>query len=135
MYPDDSFFTLSVGGQIGLVALSTSLAVFTLFLFWRIARGRHLAVRLGLAFAYFFLFVWLSPQVYYFYYLTLFDGLPFQSVVKAPPGPITLLDLLTFQDRATLSAHSKGILGWMLIVIGSLTRGVQGSGSADDQQQ
>lgn len=117
MYPDDSFFTLSVGGQIGLAALSASLTVFTLFLFWRIAGGRPVAVRLGLALVFFFLFVWLSPQVYYLYYLILFDGLPFQSVLKAPPGPGALLDLLTFQDRATLSAHSKGALGWILILI------------------
>ena len=60
-------------------------------------------------------FVWLSPQVYYVYYLMIFDGLPWQIVVRTPPGPGALVRLLAFQDKASLSAHGQAALGWAML--------------------
>lgn len=71
--------------------------------------------RLLAALALFWLFVWLSPQIYYGYYLLIFDGLPIQSVIKLPPGPGHMVRLLTFTEEASLSRHGQGLLGWLLI--------------------
>lgn len=117
MYQDDSFHTLSQAGQIGLACLSLALTAVLLVLAWRMMGTRPLSVRIAIAIILFLGFVWLSPQIYYTYYLFLFDGLPLQIVIHPPPGPRYLADLIFFQDRATLSAHSKGVLGWLLLLI------------------
>lgn len=116
MYTQDSFFDLSVWGQIGLACLS--LALFLLFLFFAgtLRRVRNFAVRIIGALILFWLFVWLSPQVYYFYYWLIFPDLPFQSVIKSPPNPVETLQLLIFQGRDNLSDHSKGFMGWAMII-------------------
>ncbi|EFL88908.1 conserved hypothetical protein [Ahrensia sp. R2A130] len=63
----------------------------------------------------FALFDWLTPQIYYFYYMVLIDNLPLQIVTQMPPSPLKLLHLLTFSERSNLSFHSRGLLGWTLI--------------------
>jgi hypothetical protein len=115
MYAADSFFTLSVMGQIGLGFLSLALAVAAIFSSRRMSRSHGIGGRLALVLTIFILFVWLSPQVYYGYYLLLFDGLPIQIVVKMPPSPMTLLRLISFTEDAELSAHSQGVLFWFMI--------------------
>ena len=127
MYANDSFHTLTLAGQIGLVALSLTFAATTLFTaWWMMAKALEktpgktkftFMARLAIAASFFYLFVWLSPQLYYTYYLLLFDDLPWQLVIKAPPAPRPLVDLLAFQGPTTLSAHTKGVLGWLLFVI------------------
>ncbi len=112
-YPGDSFLTLGTGGRIGLALLSLALWAAIVALCARV-RGR---LALPVAVAVFWAFLWLSPQVYYLYYLTIFEGLPWQVVVGAPPGPGRLLRLLTFMAEPTLSAHGKAVLGWSLIVL------------------
>ena len=123
MYRQDSFFTLSAGGQVGLAALSAVLALLTVyaaaFLFRKLQFDNGLIRLLScLAGAFFLLwsFVWLSPQVYYFYYQMIFSGLPWQVVIKEPPGPGSIADLLLFRGDETLSDHSKGLFGWTLIL-------------------
>lgn len=106
-YVGDSFHTLSRGEQLGLVGLSVFLGGWMIALVCRLT-GPVRAMVL------FWAFVWLSPQVYYTYYLTIFDGLPWQIVIRDPPGPTTILHLLTFRGE-TLSDHGKGLLGWGLI--------------------
>jgi len=66
----------------------------------------------------FWLFVWLSPQLYYSYYCWIIPGLPWQPVIKVPPGPERLGALLSFQARSSLADHSAGLLGWCLILCG-----------------
>lgn len=113
-YAEDSFFTLTYLGRVGLVGLSTTLAVVWIGFAWRLrAFPRFWAILL--AFGLFWAFVWLSPQVYYTYYLFLFDDLPRQWVARWPK-PEHLIRLLSFTERATLSAHSQGLLGWALII-------------------
>jgi hypothetical protein len=65
----------------------------------------------------FWLFLWLSPQVYYLFYQLIFAGLPVQIVITWPPGAETVLRRLTFTGPATLSAHGQGLLGWALLVL------------------
>lgn len=114
-YDGDSFFTLSLMGQVGLAALSALLTALTIWLSWRIGRRRRLVTRILNALAGLYLFTWLSPQIYYGYYLMIFDGLPLQIVIQTPPSPSGVALLLTFQANASLSDHGKGLLGWLLI--------------------
>lgn len=117
MYEGDSFFTLTVIGRIGLVLLSMGLAVLTAAAFIRIARCLVWPLRLLLALVFLWVFVWLSPQVFYLYYMALFDHLPLHNVVQAPPQPSHIMHLLGFSGKAALSDHATGLLGWVLIVL------------------
>ncbi|MEJ6393713.1 hypothetical protein V8J82_10625 [Gymnodinialimonas sp. 2305UL16-5] len=117
MYQSDSFFTLSGAGQIGLVAVSIAFALIVAGIVRFLARGRPWALRIAIWAALFFVFVWLSPQGYYAYYRLIFDDLPRQWVIQAPPRPAELAALLTFSVRASLSFHSQGVLGWALLLV------------------
>ena len=116
MYAEDSFFTLSELGQVGLLLISTALAVVVIFIAWRLTQKTHLVVGLLIVVLIFAVFEWLSPQIYYFYYIFLFD-VPWQIVVQSPPTPSDLFALLTFRADANLSNHSRGLLGWVIILI------------------
>ncbi len=115
MYSEDSFFTLSVPGQFGLLLLSTIVAAITLYIAWRVTRGRHWTLRILAALILFFAFEWFSPQIYYTYYIFLL-GVPWQSVIQTPPTPFDLGQLMTFTGTANMSQHSRGILGWALVI-------------------
>ena len=117
MYDGDSFFSLTVTGRIGLVILSLALAALTAAVFVKTSCRMSRPARLVLAPVYLWVFVWLSPQVYYLYYVTLFDHLPLQNVVQFPPGPFEIAQLLSFAGKSSLSRHSAGLLGWGLIVL------------------
>ncbi|MEO0862868.1 MAG: hypothetical protein AAFY65_19920 [Pseudomonadota bacterium] len=114
MYQEDSFFTLTAAQGAGLLALSFALWALAVWGIWRLQAPR--LVRSLAALALFWLFVWLSPQVYYAYYQLIFD-VPAQWVIGRPPGPGALLRLLTFTQEASLSRHGQGLLGWSLIAM------------------
>lgn len=116
MYQQDSFFDLSAWGQLGLIAISTALFAAALLIAWRTLYARGPVLRIAGGFALLWLFVWLSPQVYYMYYYMIFPDLPLQWVIWPPPGPEKPMQMLFFQFRPNLSAHSQGLLGWSLIV-------------------
>lgn len=113
LYANDSFYTLTTWERVGLVFLSVALATGCVMLCRWLAKGRRGPVRIFVAFAIFAAFVALSPQVYYAYYQLIFQNLPSQWVVRLPEG-LDLLQLLTFTGPANLSAHSQGVLGWLL---------------------
>jgi hypothetical protein len=117
MYAGDSFFTLSVAGQLGLLSLSAFLGGLTMFVLWRMTAGMSLITRLVMAFVCFTAFVWVTPQIYYFYYQWFIGGLPWQIVIDYPPHPRELLDLLLFDARQNLSFHARGVLGWLMVVM------------------
>ena len=121
MYDGDSFYTLTMADRVGLVLVSAVLVAGTVTLFLKISRPVGLALKILSAIAFFWLFEWLSPQFYYLYYLQIFDFLEFKNVIQAPPGPSDIFALLTFSDRANLSSHSRGVLGWALIALGFWT--------------
>jgi len=116
VYDGDSFFTLNLAGQAGLIVLSAFLSACAIWAAWRIGQDRSIFTRILIALAAFYLFTWLSPQIYYGYYLIIFDGLPLQIVIQSPPSPDEVARLLSFQAKASLSDHSKGALGWLLIL-------------------
>ena len=117
MYAQDSFFDLGPLGQVGLALLSLGLFGLVAGAVGRGCRDGPLWLRLVWALGLFWAFVWLSPQVYYLYYRFLIPDLPLQWVVKAPPGPWRLVELLTFQWRANLAAHGQGVMGWSLAAL------------------
>ena len=121
MYSDDPFFTLSGPGQIGLVLLSLVLFVVVVYAMVRVGRLVPHSVAVLLAIVGFWAFEWLSPQIYYFYFLTQFDGLPVQNVIQSPPSLAELFRIITFQYEFTLSAHGRALLGWALIIAALLT--------------
>lgn len=127
MYDGDSFFTLGLGGQTGLVILTIVLSILTIMLTHRIAtmiRWKVWAVVSALTL--FWLFIWLSPQVYYLYYLMIFTDLPWQTVVSwPPPAGETLVDLFLFRGDGNLSNHGKGILFWVMAATAFMA-GVEG---------
>ncbi len=94
--------------------LSATLALLTLWAARRVMRRNSVLGRLATALVAFALFVWLSPQVYYAYYLMIFDGLPLQWVIGWP-ALRDVVDLATFTGPANMSAHSQGLLFWVLI--------------------
>ena len=72
-------------------------------------------MRLAIAFVVIWAFEWLSPQVYYLYYIFLFD-LPLQLVVQTPPTPGDVVRLLTFTAGFDLSHHGRGALSWLILL-------------------
>ncbi|MEP2890377.1 hypothetical protein [Tateyamaria sp.] len=120
MYDGDSFYTLTLWGRIGLLAVSVFFALAALALTRLMTLRKPLLVRVPIWAFLFILFVWASPQGYYTYYRMIFDGLPAQSVLGALPPPDQIIALLTFQHQITLSAHSVGILGWAMLVVALL---------------
>ncbi len=121
MYAGDSFYGLSAAGQGSLVVLSTLLAlaaVACVLALFRLSKSRGLRMIAGLAV--FWIFLWLSPQIYYFFYQIILDDLPWQIVIGGPPNLTALIDLLLFSGPATLAGHAKGVLGWTLFILGPL---------------
>ena len=115
MYNQDSFFDLSSWGQVGLIAISTVLFLLALIAALLMLRPQGVVIRIIGALVLFWIFVWASPQIYYTYYWTIIQDLPVQWVIWPPPGPGKAAQMLVFQYRSNLSAHSQGILGWCLI--------------------
>lgn len=122
MYRQDSFFDLTGWGQVGLAALSLGLFVLMVGLARRLRRRWPLWARVLGGLALFWLFVWLSPQVYYSYYRMIIPDLPLQWVIWPPREPFRPLQMLVFSYRPTLSAHGQGILGWAILLAAALPR-------------
>ena len=127
-YAGDSFFTLSPAAGVGLALLSLALIVL-LFAISR-AKSRWLAglpgpagagpglwaLDLAATLALAYLALWLVPQVYYLYYLTVFDGLPWQSVIKPPPAAGAFFHPLLLSEPASLSTHLQGVTARALLL-------------------
>ncbi len=121
MYAGDSFYSLSAAGQGGLVVVSTLLALAAVACVLALFRvSKSLGLRMIAALSVFWVFLWLSPQVYYFYYQIILDDLPWQIVIGGPTNPTALIKLLLFSGPTTLADHAKGVLGWTLFILGPL---------------
>lgn len=120
MYDGDTFFALTMTARVGLVLLSVGLAALTAAVFIKVSRSLAWPARLFLALVFLWVFVWLSPQAYYLYYMMVFENLPLQNVVQSPPGPGDIFYLLSFTAKADLSHHARGLLGWTLIGLACL---------------
>jgi hypothetical protein len=118
VYAGDSFYSLSLAGQGGLLVLSLSLALASVACVLALFRlSKSFGLRMIAACAVFWAFLWLSPQIYYFYYQIILDDLPWQIVVGGPPSPVSVIELLSFSGPATLADHAKGAFGWTLFVL------------------
>lgn len=140
-YEGDSFHTLSVPGRTGLALLSLILAIGlaslavgkTMLLYrsiesWPLPGFLTIVVLDGLAnLSLFWLFLWLSPQLYYTYYLILFDSLVWQWVVKAPPGPGVVFDVIAMPRSGNLSGHGLGLLGRALLLLSITAPALRGA--------
>lgn len=115
MYSRDSFFDLTPWGQVGLAAISLTLFVLTIIVSRKLLRPYGVWVRLFGAVVLFWIFVWISPQIYYTYYRMIIPDLPLQWVIWPPPPPGEALRMLIFSYRSNLSAHGQGVLGWAVI--------------------
>ena len=122
MYQSDSFFTLSIPGQIGLACLTLVLSVAAMLLVLKLTWHRAWWWRVLIAGGLFLGFLWLSPQIYYTYYRAIIPGLPLQVVISTWPDPIEALRLLMFSDGSNLSAHGRGVLGWAMLITSALRR-------------
>lgn len=120
MYENDSFLTLSIAERIGLVCVTLVLSAALILLFWLSIKRVNIWIRPMLALVFLYVFIWLSPQVYYLYYLLIFDFLEFKNVIHPPFNPLTLLNLLTFTESGKLADHGKSVLGWILILLSFL---------------
>jgi len=124
MYEFDSFFSLYPWERAGRVVLSLVFAAVCVAAVRWGSRGLVWPFRLVVAVAVFWGFVWVSPQGCYAYYLLLFDDLTARWVIREVPSPAEMWGHLTFSGRSTLSSHTKGLLGWALILAALLRRGV-----------
>ena len=115
MYRQDSFFDLSGWGQIGLLCLSTALFVLIFIIARMLLSRRPLWISICGAMILYWLFVWLSPQVYYMYYRLIIPDLPLQWVIWPPKSPLLAMKFMFFQGPHNLSAHSQGLFGWILL--------------------
>ena len=122
MYEFDSFFSLSEWERVGLVGVSLGFALICAALVWWGSRARRWPLRVPVALVVLYLFVWTSPQGYYAYYRMIIDDLQPQLVIRSMPTFSEMWGHLTFTGRATLSSHTKGILGWVLIGLALLRR-------------
>lgn len=121
MYAQDTFFHLSLLGRTGLAFLSLLLGIITIWIFLKISSRFARPVKVCLAVVFLSVFIWLSPQIYYFYYLMIFEDLPTQIIIQWPPSISEIYRVITFSGNANLSEHSKGALFWIMIII-SLTK-------------
>lgn len=117
MYSEDTFFHLTTQERIGLVIISLILFAFTVGVFWKISSRFNLLVKVLCAIVFIWIFIWLSPQVYYLYYIQIFDDLPYQNVIQNPSSITEILKTITFFGNNNLSNHAKGIVFWAMIIV------------------
>lgn len=120
MYENDSFLTLSIIERIGLLGVTLVLSIALIWLFWKTIYWVNVWLRPFFALVFLYVFIWLSPQIYYLYYIVIFDFLDLKNVIHPPFNPLILANLLTFTESGKLADHGKGVLGWILIALSFL---------------
>ena len=105
--------------MISVSAILTCLTIYAAHrahLALRSRRGwQRLFLHLAVAGATFFVFIWLSPQIYYLFYMACLPDLPAQIVVGRPPSATELAQLLWIDLTADLPPIAQGLLGWILL--------------------
>ena len=106
--------------MLALVALSIAIIVTAAWLVFFLGKRVGFFLIPVVAVTYWVL-ISVAPQIYYLYYIAIFDGLPWQWVVQAVPLR-RLVDLALFQTRANLSELCQGLGFWVLLVSGIVGR-------------
>lgn len=115
MYAEDALFTLTNLQITGVLTIATCLGAVFVGLVILIARGAW-PMRLFVGSLAALAFEWLSPQVFYEYYRVIIPNLPRQSVLGAP-DLVGFLNVISFRDTASLSAHGRGVFYLFLLIV------------------
>lgn len=115
MYAEDSFFALTQNGRIGLAVLSVALCVLMILLTRVFTHGWPWIVRLMLSLVLLWLFIWLSPQIFFTYVQLFFSGQEPQWVIGVPPPLGLTLRVISFTGPADLIHHGQGALGILMV--------------------
>ncbi len=127
-YPNDSFYTLSVPGAIGLALITTTLLLLILIASWFntniwikrceaysvFFKSFFVLLNMLLVIAVYQLFLVIAPQIFYTYYQFIFLDLPVQWVIK----PITvdkLLERFYLRLDGSIADHLASFTLWVLI--------------------
>jgi len=116
-YGNDTFFHLSAWGGAGLIVLSAMLAAGVVAFYFRVHTKLKTGGKITLAFVLTYLFVWLSPQIYYLYFATMTHDLPLQSIIGLPPSPTDIVWLVLFRQEPTLANHAQALLFWFMLTL------------------
>ncbi len=140
-YPGDSFATLSLFGQAGVILIST-LGLAGIYAICaaksrRLLRDQETRAVLALLDCFvsvviFGLVYAISPQIFYTFYQVIFPELPNQTVLRLPLAIEQFREALALRPDGSLSSHLAGI-GWLGIVPFTLwfhARKVEGTGPA-----
>ena len=125
-YANDSYWTLSKGGRIGVLAISTvGLALFFVSLAWksRIILGLRAQISATAWVLFDIAFGWLafgvlhtiSPQLFYSFYRLIFDYLPNQWVIDSILDVETLSLIAQLSSGGSLSDHLAGVALWAIV--------------------
>jgi len=110
-YAEDSFFTLGMGGRIGLVILSGVLMILCVWLVWTCVKGWGRVWRVVFALGVFWGFLWLSPQVYYAYFWLIFERpYPSRSWCVRRPASARWCGCLASRAKSAWRSMGRGCL-------------------------
>ncbi len=127
-YPGDSLFTLSVRQRVGLILITSTLAlllfiacvvmIYTVCQYFNkhVARWVTILCCTFLALLFCAIAIALVPQLHYLYYRMIIPGLPAQIV---PIGDLSLSKLwqyLVLPADANTSIHAKGVAVWVCVL-------------------
>lgn len=127
-YPNDSFYTLSVPGAMGLALITTTLLLLILLASWFtthfwakqsvgysvLFKGCFFLLNTLLIIVAYQFFLVIAPQIFYTYYQFIFSDLPVQWVIK----PITvdkLLERFSLHPDGSIADHLASFTLWVLI--------------------
>ena len=120
-YPDDSFWSLGLGGRAGVCVISTvGLSLVFLLLFWKSRFFIRLPLAIGLpldlvaGLLIYSVIYSLSPQAYYTLYQFVFPDLPIQIVIRYVLDP-DLPQIATLPVTASMSDHLAGLALWAVL--------------------
>ena len=122
-YPNDSFWTLTAAGRLGVIAIASSGLIAT-FLFIaaktnlvkQLPISRFIIVPCDLIFGavVYILVDTVSPQVFYAFYQTIFPDLPRQIVVTGLPDWEDFRRLISFDEDPSMAGHLRAVGFWAI---------------------
>jgi hypothetical protein len=125
-YPQDSFWTLSTSGRIGVVAISSiGIGLVFALLAWKTRRILRIKAQISatawtlfdiaIGVVLFGVIHTVSPQIFYSFYRLIFPNLPNQWVIDAIWDADGLRAVATLAEGGTLADHLAGIVLWAIV--------------------
>lgn len=136
-FTDDSLFVLSPIEIIGLIVLTSLMAIVLLLININKTRYLHLWLNqtnnkilyshywfipfdLFLTIILFFLFWAIAPQIHYIYYQQIMDGLQNQWVIGGGIKVDRAIRFITLSEKNSIADHANGIALWLCMLCSSL---------------